>query len=116
MSSFTAYYAHKRAMRNAQRLAQDQAMVQCKPCNGTAKMQIRVSTIGSTEPETVTSIACVHCKDGLVNPVNQIYSALVWCRCKARSDTNFVCATDGRRVFGNDTYLCGACGFVKQFG
>jgi hypothetical protein len=70
---------------------------------------------GKWVTETST-IPCIHCKDGLVNPFQQTYSALVWCRCKHRDSSHFIHAADGRRVFGNDTYLCSACGFVKQFG
>lgn len=116
--TFTAAYAHKRAARSAARLCQNADPVPCVACNGTGSMTFTISTIsveGETPP-TQQSISCIHCKDGKVAPLQQMYESLVWCRCRQKNTSGFLHAADGRRVFGNTTYLCEACGFVKQFG
>jgi hypothetical protein len=114
-TSFSAFYAHKRAAHNACRLSASTSPVECTACHGTCKTQLRISTVGKAG-ETVAELPCVYCKDGVVSPVKQLYQKLIWCGCKAKAAANHVLAADGVRVFGKTTYLCGACGFVKQFG
>lgn len=120
-SSFTAFYAHKRAAQSAVRLCGGKTRdpVPCKACSGSGSSSMEITTIGETpEPtkQTVT-LSCVHCNaTGKVDPIKQAYNSLVWCRCKHRDSSGFLCAADGPRVFKNTTYLCTACGFVKQFG
>ncbi len=119
--TFTAAYAHKRAARNAFRLAAGKGLEkECGACKGTTKMQLRVSVLGGPDDakETVTEITCGACAgSGKVKPIQEYYSQLIHCNCRNKSDiTGFLYAADGRRVFGNDTYLCRHCGFVKQFG
>ncbi len=82
-------------------------------------MKISETTLGDDgkwSPETISTLPCIQCVDGKVAPAAQYYQQLVWCRCKQSKTAGFVRATDGSRVFGKETYLCGACGFVKQFG
>ena len=118
LPTFTAYYAHKRAARSAARLCQNAEPVACSACKGTGTMTYMFSTItvDGESPQTKSSMPCVHCKDGKVSPLQQTYQKLVWCQCKHRATSGFLQAADGPRVFGKTTYLCGACGFVKQFG
>lgn len=116
--SFTAAYAHKRAARSAARLCQNAEHISCGSCKGTGTMTFMMSTItteGET-PQTPQSIPCIHCKDGKVSKVKQLYDRLVWCQCRQGSISGFLKAADGHRIFGNTTYLCDGCGFVKQFG
>lgn len=117
VSSFTALYAHKRAMRTAHIVASSSpTQVVCKSCNGTHKISVSVSTFGSNKPPTITSLDCIHCKDGSAIAIDVAYASLIWCKCKHGKVSGFIHAHDGHRVFGNTTYLCSACGFVKQFG
>lgn len=116
--TFTAAYAHKRAARSAAHLCQTAKQISCGSCRGTGTMTFTMSTItaeGET-PQTQQSIPCIHCKDGKVSKVKQLYERLVWCQCRQRVTSGFLKAADGHRIFGNTTYLCDACGFVKQFG
>lgn len=123
VTSFTAFYAHKRAVRSAHTIASKQPsqthqtqQTICKGCNGTQEMSINMSIIGDSSQPTITKIKCVHCTNGHVNPIKELYNSLVWCRCKHRNISGFIHAQDGVRVFGKTTYLCSSCGFVKQFG
>jgi len=117
---FTAYYAHKRAFNNAQRLALTTPVpTNCTHCGGTKviKMNITHISVEGTTKET-SELPCYHCKDGknTKSAVDILYSRLIWCNCKNKERAFFLHAADGSRVFGNTTYLCGCCGFVKQFG
>ena len=117
--SFSAYYAHKRAMRTAMRLAaSSESTKECSSCKGTCEMKVSVTTIGVEGRSNSESVLpCITCRGtGSVSPVKEFYEKLVWCNCKHKNETSFLCARDGVRVFGNTTYLCGHCGFVKQFG
>ncbi len=114
---FSAYYAHKRACRTAQRLATSTQPKPCGACKGTKSMSIIMEVIDAgTITKSNHTIPCVHCKDGIVNPLKEMYSSLIWCKCKHSATSQHILAHDGVRVFGKTTYLCGACGFVKQFG
>ncbi len=119
-TGFTAYYAHKRAMRSAQRLAlTTPAPTNCTGCGGTKVMKSTITTISLEGESTETSeMPCFYCKDGknTKSAIDILYSKLVWCNCKNKETSFFLRAADGERVFGNTTYLCGCCGFVKQFG
>jgi hypothetical protein len=117
VTSFTAFYAHKRAMRSAHAIAASHpTKVVCKACNGTQNIALSVSVYGSYTPPTTSTLKCVSCVDGYTDSVKQVYQSLVMCRCKHGKTSGFIHAQDGQRVFGNTTYLCSACGFVKQFG
>jgi hypothetical protein len=117
---FTAYYAHKRAMRTAQRLAPTiTTPPACMFCGGSKIIRSNITTISVEGSSTETNeMPCFHCKDGKNAPltIDNLYSKLIWCNCKNKDTSFFMHAADGRRVFGNTTYLCGCCGFVKQFG
>ncbi len=119
--SFSAYYAHKRAYRNAVRLSASQPQrVSCSYCAGTKIIRSSGKTLdgatGKWSEDQISEMPCPFCKDGKGDAVKQLYNKLVWCACKNRENSGFIHAADGRRVFGNDTYLCSHCGFVKQFG
>jgi hypothetical protein len=115
--SFSAFYAHKRAVRSACRLCPTSSTVECGSCKGTGTMSLRIETISVENREMSTStIKCVFCTGGTVDARNQLYNRLIMCQCKQQATSGFLYARDGRRVFGNETYLCRACGFVKQFG
>lgn len=118
--SFSAYYAHKRAACTATRLSQTMtATKECSTCQGSGKMSFSMDTLdGNTRvwTKSVGSIPCVHCKEGKVSPIKELYSKLVWCACKHGRTSSHLLANDGVRVFGKKTYLCSSCGFVKQFG
>lgn len=117
--SFSAFYAHKRAWRNAVRLAASAPPTKCSWCAGTKVIKTSGQTLdnetGKWVDDAPCEIDCFKCKNG-VDQTKQIYEKLVWCQCRNRSNSGFLYAADGRRVFGNDTYLCSHCGFVKQFG
>ncbi len=118
--SFSAFYAHKRAAKSAHRLSLTMAATkECGACQGSGKMSFKLETLdGATGKWTHSneSISCIHCKEGKVSPIKELYSKLVWCACKHGRTSSHLLAKDGVRVFGKTTYLCSACGFVKQFG
>lgn len=117
LSGFTAYYAHKRALKNAALYVKmhPEENATCLSCKDTKKMSISVSTLGK-EGSSISEIDCIHCLNGPPSKLKQIYDTLVWCKCRHGRASGFIKADDGSRVFGNTTYLCSKCGFVKQFG
>ncbi len=120
--TFTAAYAKKRAWRNVVRLFGAEAMkpVPCGHCKGSREITLLVSTLGGSAEEAKekeSKIPCISCKDGTTSAGLNAFNKLIWCGCKHKSDVaGFLFARDGRAVFGNDTYLCRHCGFVRQFG
>jgi hypothetical protein len=63
--------------------------IECSDCNGTGKM------------------------DGKSLYRYKLGKA-VWCTCKKIG--KIIHSTDGKKVFGNDTWICSSCGMVTQFG
>ena len=110
--------AEKLAMKELGGITKEQYPCTCK--NG--KTTLTCSTFGSSKPPEVIEITCVHC-DGTGFVSHDGYVArFIYCNCHHgggdNSDDDFDTfhAKDGRSVFGNDTYLCGECGMVVQFG
>ena len=86
------------------------------PCNcNNGKTTVTSSIFGSSDPPHVSEIICVRCRGtGFVSHGGYI-ARFIYCTCHGVEYNPFY-ARDGRRVFGNDTYLCGTCGMVVQFG
>jgi hypothetical protein len=116
---FTAFRAHKLATINAHKFCQGKTDAEpCPTCKGTGETSMTISTLGSSAAPSVTTIPCMTCMGKKsVSPVAAAYKKLIWCGCRHKHEPSFQLAPDGARVFGNkDTYLCGFCGFVRQFG
>jgi len=115
--SFTALRAHRIAFHNAQQLSKGKSeTTPCIPCKGTGTLHLTVSTVG-VEGSSMSVLSCVNCEGkGTKNPATALYQHLIGCGCRHRQEPLFVHAPDGIRVFGKETYLCGFCGFVRQFG
>ena len=113
--TYTAHRVHSIALHNAKKTAEGNHTVKCTTCNGTTRQTVRVSTmsLAGTDHETM-EVPCTQCDTGYANCIRQLYSKFIWCTCT--HDSDFLYVTDGHRVFGNVTYLCGDCGMVKQFG
>ncbi len=91
---------------------------QCSLCRGSGLMGLKVRCRG--KPTTETNVPCFTCDgNGNLNP-DQLYASLyhrnLWCRCPDDPNQKTLVAKDGRSVFNNDTYVCGSCGQVTQFG
>ncbi len=114
--TFSAYYAHKRALRNVQLHSHKIPDETCKICNGTTEVKINITTLDTDNTQKIQTIKCVSCKDGISDKYKKLYSSLIWCNCKNKHISGHIFATDGKHIFGKDTYLCNHCGFVKQFG
>ena len=121
-----------RCYKKAYALAKEQLKVEGKDetgkrkCRcGNGKEKIQFTKHGSNKPATVTEITCLDC-DGKGEISSKEYFHVivgkkVWCCCERGDggddggDSSYR-ASDGNKVFGNDTYLCGDCGMVTQFG
>ena len=95
---------------------------ECFACKGKGKQYIRMIKLDpneSKDDDENDAMPCISCNGtGKLDPKKYIEAAMqraVWCR-RDDHDSGSIRAADGRRVFGNDTYLCSTCGMVKQFG
>ena len=118
---FTAFRAHKLATINAHKicLSSKPDAVPCPTCKGTGETKISITILGSSDaPKESTVPFCMTCEGKcIVSPITALYKKPIWCGCRHKHEPSFQLAPDGSRVFGNkDTYLCGFCGFVRQFG
>lgn len=108
------YIAQALALKELGGVKKDKYPCGCK--NG--MITISVSTYGSSKPSEAVTMTCPSCQGtGFVSHV-MFVSRFIHCRCKHDIDGgyNVFKAKDGHDVFGNDTYLCGICGMVVQFG
>jgi hypothetical protein len=82
------------------------------------KTRVSFSTWGSTKPATVTEMTCFLCKGTGYVSLDGYISQFIGCKCSHDTIDSYACfhASDGHAVFGNDTYICGTCGMVTQFG
>jgi hypothetical protein len=73
---------------------------------------------------TIYSIKCYSCngtgKLSKEELLDKFIRGYVWCQCNTsemgNTESDPYHVGDGRDVFGNDTYLCGKCHMVVQFG
>ena len=102
---------------NAKRLSQHQTNDNvCTRCVS-GKIHMTMVDLFDQKKNKTTEIDCIDCNGkGTLNPQQSYQQQLnknVWCKCGNKGS---VYATDGRSIFGNDTYLCTTCGMVSQFG
>jgi len=103
----------------------DGSDLRCIGCDGSGKTVLFVGR--GSEFEDMPCLECV--ATGRVSAAKKLQQAIrnnVWCKCDIRQRyrseritrrvEDIIYAPDGRRVFGNDTYLCLRCGMVAQFG
>jgi hypothetical protein len=89
----------------------------CTMCK-LGKISLTVEKVGSTKEPEICMMDCSECKGtGFVDQSQAFWNLVykkVWCQCPIPDEIFH--ARDGGKTFGNDTYLCGTCGMVVQFG
>jgi len=92
----------EQAKKNPETLPKEGETKPCPTCQGVKK-----------------AYGCFTCKDKLnltrQDFIHYFFEKNVWCKCGNHGDEDDE-ASDGRKIFGNETYLCGSCGMVVQFG
>ena len=88
--------------------------LKCACCEGTGEITLNLSTFGSDKTLTIDKVPCFECNGKGEYPKKKIPIKYMWCKCEKCEDTFY--ANDGRKVFGDDIYLCRGCGMVTQFG
>lgn len=94
-------------------------MTLCITCNGTKTTDVQVSTFGSDKVE-IWNTSCYTC-DGtgyITEQKKQFCQEYeeVWCKCTDSEKFETIFIPYNESVYGNDTYLCGKCRKVVQFG
>lgn len=118
-SKFSAAWALENAknITKSSEIPKDQT---CFTCKGNGKITITMVTYDKNISESKTTMDCIDCQGkGQISDkknYNLLVGNNVWCRCKKEYHEPSYHANDGHEIFGNDTYLCGNCGMVTQFG
>lgn len=102
-----------------QHIAEHGIPTTCTICKGTHQIQTTTRNIGGKNDGKVkvTVMPCYHCGGKCLTEKErreQLLHDFVYCKCEESENSTH--ASDGHKVFGNDTYLCDTCGMVTQFG
>jgi hypothetical protein len=85
------------------------------PCDcQNGKVTVTFETYGSDKPPQKYEMPCYMCKGSGIMTFDGLLQRYIGCKC--HNEYNCFHASDGHEVFGNDTYICGICGMVTQFG
>lgn len=87
----------------------------CMVCEGQGFITLTMTT--SKGKTSTTELSCSACKGNKTITQDEEYRLLcrrgLWCGCEKATPH---LTRDGRKVFGNETYVCGRCHLVVQFG
>jgi hypothetical protein len=84
-------------------------IIQCSCSNGKMIVQIM-----ATLSDDASEITCIICNGTGYIKSSKLLRNFIGCECKDLH--NIIQSEDGYKIFGNETYLCGECGMVIQFG